>query len=67
MANRLYQCPVIYLEPYVLNSREVAERVQAGDYEGWREVAGARRKSLVREYADGIVEGLLQYYDDDRP
>ena len=63
MANRLYRCPVIYLEPYVLNNREVAERARAGDYEGWREVAGALRKSLIREYADGIVEGLLDYYN----
>ncbi len=62
LANRLYQCPVIYLEPYVLNNREVAQRVRAGDYEGWREVAGVRRRSLVKEYADGVIEGLLDYY-----
>ncbi len=62
LANRIYQCPVVYLEPYVLNSREVAERVRAGDFEGYREVAGALRKSLLREYADGVINGLLNYY-----
>ena len=29
MATRLYACPVVYLEPYVMNSREVFARVQA--------------------------------------
>ena len=62
LANRLYRCPVVYLEPYVLNNRKVALRVRGGDFEGYRDVAGALRKSLVREYADGVVEGLLDYY-----
>ena len=34
MATRLYRCPTVYLEPYVMNSREVFARVEAGDYEG---------------------------------
>jgi len=58
LANRLYRCPVIYLEPYVMNSRETWERVQAGDYEGERMVAGSVRRSLCREYADATAEGL---------
>jgi len=59
LANRLYRCPVVFLEPYVMNSQETWERVQAGDYEGVRFVAGSVRKSLVREYADAVVEGLV--------
>ena len=62
MANRLYECPVIYLEPYVLNNREVISRVIAGDFEGEKMVAGKMRKSLFREYADGVVAGILRYY-----
>ena len=62
LANRLYQCPVIYLEPYVANSREVFARIQAGDYKGTRIVAGAERISIFREYASGVVAGLLAYY-----
>src|SRR5439155_17665698 len=62
LANRLYRNPVIYIEPYVMNNKEVWERVQAGDYKGERMVAGAMRKSIYREYADGIVEALSNYY-----
>lgn len=62
LANRIYHCPVVFLEPYVMNNQEVYLRVEAGDYEGEREVAGAMRKSLIREYAEGVAKGLRQYY-----
>ncbi|MFM8981298.1 MAG: N-acetylmuramoyl-L-alanine amidase, partial [Spartobacteria bacterium] len=52
LANRLFECPVVYAEPYVMNSREVFQRIQAGDYEGKKKIAGASRKSIYREYAD---------------
>jgi N-acetylmuramoyl-L-alanine amidase len=61
-ANRLFECPVIYLEPYVMNSRAVFDRVQAGDYEGRHAVGGKMQKSLYREYVDGVVAGLIDYY-----
>jgi hypothetical protein len=61
LANRLYRCPVVFLEPYVMNSQEIWDRVQAGDYEGTRFVAGSIRKSLVREYADAVAEALAAY------
>jgi len=67
LANRLYQCPVVFTEPYVMNSREVYERVAAGDYEGEKVVAGRSRKSLFREYADGVVEGLKAHFLEHRP
>jgi len=62
LANRLYRTPVVFIEPYVMNSQEIWDRVQAGDYEGEKMVAGAMRKSLYREYADGVVDGLSTYY-----
>lgn len=62
LANRLFQCPVVYVEPYVMNSKEVFARVQAGDYKGKRPVAGKMRQSIFREYADGIVNGIVKYY-----
>ena len=62
LANRLYHAPVVFLEPYVMNSEEVWARVQAGDYEGERFVAGTRRKSIYREYADAVAAGLAEYY-----
>ena len=62
LATRLYRCPVVYCEPYVMNSKDVFARIQAGDYEGVRNVNGAERKSIFREYADSVVEGLVDYY-----
>lgn len=67
MATRLYRCPTIYLEPYVMNSRPVFVRVKAGDYEGTRKVAGKRQRSIYREYVDGVVEGVLAYFKKARP
>ena len=62
LASRLYQAPVVFLEPYVMNSEPVWERVQAGDYDGEFPLAGAPRRSIYREYADAVVEGLREYY-----
>jgi len=62
LANRLYRNPTIYIEPYVMNSQLVFDRVQAGDYEGEREIDGAMRKSIYREYADAVADGLSAYY-----
>ncbi|MDQ6624208.1 MAG: N-acetylmuramoyl-L-alanine amidase, partial [Verrucomicrobiota bacterium] len=62
MATRLYQCPVVYYEPYVMNSDEVFWRVQEGDYPGIRNVNGTDRPSIFREYADAVLDGLMNYY-----
>ena len=62
LATRLYRCPVAYCEPYVMNSRDAFARIQAGDYEGVRNVNGIERKSIFREYADSVVDGLVEYY-----
>ena len=62
LANRLFVCPVIYVEPYVMNSRLVFARIQAGDYKGRRNFGGVMRKSIYREYADAVVDGVVAYY-----
>jgi N-acetylmuramoyl-L-alanine amidase len=62
LATRLYRCPVVYCEPYVMNSRDVFARIQAGDYEGMRNINGVERKSIFREYVDSVAEGLVDYY-----
>ena len=67
LATRLYRCPVVYCEPYVMNSRDVFARIQAGDYDGTRNVDGVERKSIFREYADSVAEGLAEYYRKARP
>ena len=62
LATRLYRCPVVYCEPYVMNSKDAFARIQTGDYEGTRNVNGLERKSIFREYADSVVDGLVEYY-----
>ncbi len=62
LATRIYRCPVVYCEPYVMNSKDAFARIQAGDYEGTRNVNGTERKSIFREYADSVVDGLIDYY-----
>jgi N-acetylmuramoyl-L-alanine amidase len=62
LATRIYRCPVVYCEPYVMNSRDAFARIQAGDYAGTRNINGLERKSIFREYAESIVDGLAEYY-----
>src|SRR5258705_8095956 len=66
LATRLYRCPVVYCEPYVMNSKDAFARIQAGDYEGKRIINGTERKSIFREYADSVVDGLVDYYSEAR-
>ena len=66
LANRIYQCPVIFLEPYVMNNQEVFDRVQLGDYSGEKDINGTMRKSIYREYAESVTEALRHYYLDHR-
>lgn len=62
LANRIYHCPVIFLEPYVMNNKLFYSRVAEGNYPGKRNLDGKYRKSLIREYADGVINGLKSYY-----
>ena len=66
VATRLYRCPVVYCEPYVMNSKDAFARIQAGDYDGMRNVDGVERKSIFREYADSVTDGLVEYYREAR-
>jgi len=62
LANRLYRCPVVYCEPYVMNSQAVFDRIQMGDYKGTRVIGGAPRKSIFREYADAVAAGVASHF-----
>lgn len=64
LANRIYRCPVLYTEAYVMNNKTVLRRIELGDYEGLREVDGKMRKSIYREYADAVVEGIVSAFKD---
>jgi hypothetical protein len=45
-----------------MNSKDVFARIQAGDYEGTRNINGVECKSIFREYADSVADGLVEYY-----
>jgi N-acetylmuramoyl-L-alanine amidase len=62
LANRLFECPVVYCEPYVMNSASVFKRIQLGDYNGRRNIGGVFVSSIYREYADAVAQGLADYY-----
>lgn len=62
LANRIYECPVIYLEPYVMNNEEVYHRLLQGPYTGRTLTGGHLRTSIYEDYAQGVVDGLVNYY-----
>jgi hypothetical protein len=62
LANRLYECPVVFPEPFLMNARDDYARLQAGDYAGLREINGRLRPSIFREYADALAEGLKRHF-----
>ena len=62
LANRLYDCPVIFMEPYVMNSTTDYARIQAGDYAGLRDIGGKMLPSIFHEYADAVTAGLARHY-----
>ncbi len=66
LANRLYDCPVVYLEPYLMNSKLDYPRMLAGEYVGLREVEGKLQPSIFHEYAEAAVAGLVRHYVADR-
>ena len=66
LATRIYRCPVVYCEPYVMNSKDGFARIEAGDYEGIQEINGVQRRSIFREYADSVGDGLKEYYSSAR-
>jgi hypothetical protein len=49
-----------------MNNEEVFARIQAGQYEGLRNFGGVMRKNIYEEYADGVVNGLVEYANSHR-
>jgi N-acetylmuramoyl-L-alanine amidase len=66
LANRIYQCPVIYFEPYVMNHEETYRRLLSGHYIGRTLVGGKLQTSPIEDYVRGIVHGLTEYYQSRR-
>lgn len=66
LANRTYQCPVVYLEPYVMNHEETYRRLLAGHYVGRTLIGGQLTRSALEDYVSGVVAGLVSYYQNQR-
>lgn len=62
LANRIFPCPVIYLEPYAMNGRRTYHRLAAGDFEGTRMIEGRQEVSIFQEYAEMIRDSLVAYF-----
>jgi N-acetylmuramoyl-L-alanine amidase len=66
LANRLYQCPVLYYEPYVMNQEETYRRLLVGHYIGRTLLQDHLISSPLEDYARGVVRGLVAYYAETR-
>ncbi len=62
LANRLYQCPVVYLEPYVMNNLETYQRLLRGHWVGRTLIGEKLERSAIEDYVRGVVQGLLNHY-----
>ena len=63
LASRLYHGPVIFCEGPYMNATDTYPRLMAGDYEGTRLIQGKLYRSIFREYAETIVNGLKDYFN----
>lgn len=61
-ASRQYPGPCVILEPFYMNNPWTAERLAAGDYDGVRQLAGGSYRSLFRDYADAVADGIIEAY-----
>ena len=61
LANRIFKCPVVFLEPYIANSEFEYGRIQLGDYPGTRGIEGRQRLSIIEEYAQTVFKAIVRY------
>ncbi|MEM7791714.1 MAG: N-acetylmuramoyl-L-alanine amidase [Verrucomicrobiota bacterium] len=58
---RMVECPVVLLEPYVANGKEAYHRIQTA-LDRRKKGKVIDKSDILIEYADGIVEGVLNHY-----
>ena len=58
LANRIYEAPVVFLEPYIANSEEVYQCIQKVNSDDGGNNDNQRGKSIVKEYVDAVLLGL---------
>jgi N-acetylmuramoyl-L-alanine amidase len=62
LANRVFDGPVVFVEGPFMNAADTYPRLLAGDYEGEKIIAGKKHRSIFREFAETVVEGLKEYF-----
>ncbi|TLD70259.1 N-acetylmuramoyl-L-alanine amidase [Phragmitibacter flavus] len=62
LASRLYQCPVLYFEPYVMNHEQTYKRLTLGHYIGRTLLDDQLVTSPLEDYTRGVIRGLRKYY-----
>ena len=62
LASRLMEAPTIFCEAYSMNDPLIFQRIQLGDYDGIRTIAGKKYPSIYREYANAVTQGLVHYF-----
>jgi N-acetylmuramoyl-L-alanine amidase len=62
LSNRLYPGPVVFTEGPFMDDALMYRRIIAGDYDGEREIAGTMYRSIYREYAEIVVQGVIDAY-----
>jgi len=62
MVTRLYRCPSVLCELYVMNDTADYARIQAGAYPGLREFGGKLRPNIFEDYANVLTEALLTWH-----
>jgi len=61
LANRIYPGPVVFVEGPYMNADDAYPRLEAGDYDGQRLIAGKMVRSIFAEYGEALANGLIAY------
>jgi len=61
LATRAYPGPVVFIEGPYMNADDFYPRIEAGDYDGERLIAGKMVPSLFAEYGQAIADGVIAW------
>lgn len=64
MATRLFHCPVVFLEPFVMNNEEFVASVRRAKSD-W--MSARPSANVYEQYAYGVYSGILRHYGKYRP
>ena len=62
LASRLFNGPVVFIEGPYMNNTHIYKRLLAGDYDGMKKIDGKMRRSLYREFAEIVAQGVMEAF-----